>query len=132
MNKDRIRVVIVDDSKDTVENVITMLGLCGHHIEVVGSALGGQDGIRLCQKVKPHIVLMDINMPDMDGLTATKLLSTALPDTGIIIMSVQAENEYLKRAMDAGARDYLIKPFSTDELNSAVIKAYEVQKKKIS
>ncbi|NMA65284.1 MAG: response regulator/pilus assembly protein, partial [Clostridiaceae bacterium] len=90
----------------------------------------GKEAVKLCQKVKPDIVLMDINMPNMDGLAATNLITTSNPDTGVIIMSVQAENEYLKKAMFAGAREYLIKPFSADELISSITRTYEVQNKR--
>ncbi|MCX7772568.1 MAG: response regulator, partial [Clostridia bacterium] len=99
-------------------------------IEVLGAAFGGKDGVKLCQKLKPDIVLMDVNMPDMDGLTATNLLTSSLPDIGVIIMSVQSENEYLKKAMFAGAREYLVKPFSADELVSSITKTYEAQNKR--
>ncbi len=130
MEEGKIKVVIIDDSSDTVENVKTLLGLCDKQIEVVGSALGGKEGIKLCQKVKPDIVLMDVNMPDMDGLTATNILTSSMPDLGVIIMSVQSENEYLKKAMFSGAREYLVKPFSSDELISSITQTYEAQNKR--
>jgi pilus assembly protein CpaE len=130
MENGKIRVVIVDDSQDTVENIRTLLGLCDKNIEVAGAAFGGKDGVKLCQKLKPDIVLMDINMPDMDGLTATNLITSALPDVGVVIMSVQAESDYLKRAMFAGAREYLVKPFTSDELVSVVTRTYEAQNKR--
>lgn len=130
MDEGKIKVVIIDDSFDTVENVKTLLGLCDRQIEVVGTALGGKEGIKLCQKIKPDIVLMDVNMPDMDGLTATNILTSNMPDLGVIIMSVQSENEYLKKAMFSGAREYLVKPFSADELISSITQTYEVQNKR--
>ncbi|HHW23038.1 MAG TPA: response regulator/pilus assembly protein [Clostridiaceae bacterium] len=126
----RIKVAIIDDSADTVKNIKTLLEFHEKTIHVVGTAYGGKEGVKLCQKLKPDIVLMDVNMPDMDGLTATNLLTSTLPDIGVIIMSVQAENEYLKRAMFAGAREYLIKPFSADELVSAVTRTFEAQNKR--
>lgn len=130
MENGKIKVVIVDDSKDTVENIKTLLGLYEKNIEVLGAAFGGRDGVKLCQKLKPDIVLMDINMSDMDGLTATNMITTSVPDIGVIIMSVQAENEYLKKAMFAGAREYLVKPFTADDLVSSVTKTYEAQNRR--
>lgn len=130
MENGKINVVIVDDSQDTVEHVKTLLELCDRNIQVLGAAFGGRDGIKLCQKLKPDVVLMDVNMPDMDGLSVTNLLTSSLPDLGVIIMSVQSENDYLKRAMSAGAREYLVKPFTSDELISAVTKTYEAQIKR--
>ncbi|MGI6621920.1 MAG: response regulator/pilus assembly protein [Clostridiaceae bacterium] len=126
----KIKVVIIDDSIDTVKHIKTLLEFNEKTIQVVGAAYGGKDGVKLCQKLKPDIVLMDVNMPDMDGLTATNHITSTLPDIGVIIMSVQSENEYLKKAMFAGAREYLIKPFSSDELVSAITKTYEVQNKR--
>ncbi len=130
MENGKIKVVIVDDSSDTVEHIKTLLGLYEKNIQVMGAAFGGKEGVKLCQKLKPDIVLMDVNMPDMDGLTATNLLTSSLPDIGVIIMSVQSESEYLKKAMFAGAREYLVKPFSADDLVSSITKTYEVQNRR--
>ena len=130
MDAGKIKVVIIDDSIDTVKHIKTLLELSQKSIVVVGTAYGGKEGVKLCQKIKPDIVLIDVNMPDMDGLTATNLLTGTIPDIGVIIMSVQSENEYLKKAMFAGAREYLVKPFSSDELVSSITKTYDVQNKR--
>lgn len=130
MENGKIRIVIVDDSQETVENIKTLLSLENKSFEVIGAAFGGKDGVKLCQKLKPDIVLMDVNMPDMDGLTATNLITSSTPEVGVIIMSVQAENDYLKRAMFAGAREYLVKPFSADELSNVILRTYEAQNKR--
>ena len=63
-------------------------------------------------ELKPHIVLMDINMPDMDGITATQKMGLQIPFSQVIIMSVQSDQHYMKQAMAAGARDFQPKPFS--------------------
>jgi pilus assembly protein CpaE len=130
MEDGKIKVVIVDDSADTVEHTKTLLSLCEKNIEVIGAAFGGKDGVKLCQKLKPDVVLMDVNMPDMDGLAATNLITTSMPDIGVIIMSVQGESEYLKKAMFAGAREYIVKPFAAQDLVSAITKTYEAQNKR--
>ncbi len=130
MEDGTIKVVVVDDSKDTVDNIATLLSISGRNIEVVGTANGGRDGVKIVQKLQPDIVLMDINMPDLDGLTATGILTASNPDLGVIIMSVQGEQEYLKKAMSAGAREYLVKPFTSDELVASVEKTYELQNKR--
>ena len=75
---------------------------------------------------------MDVNMPEMDGLTATQILSMQLPETGVIIMSVQGEKEYMKKAMFAGAREYIVKPFSAEDLTQTILRTYEFQNKKKS
>jgi pilus assembly protein CpaE len=130
MEDGTIKVVVVDDSRDTVDNIATLLSISGRNIEVVGTANGGRDGVKLVQKLQPDIVLMDINMPDLDGLTATGILTASNPDLGVIIMSVQGEQEYLKKAMSAGAREYLVKPFTSDELVDSVERTYELQNKR--
>jgi pilus assembly protein CpaE len=74
---------------------------------------------------KPDVVLMDINMPDSDGIATSQVITTTLPETQVIIMSVQSEADYLRRAMHAGARDFLMKPFSGDELVTAVRRVHD-------
>jgi pilus assembly protein CpaE len=74
----------------------------------------------MAAKLQPDVVLMDINMPDMDGITATELLSAQVPATAIVMMSVQGEADYLRRSMLAGAREFLVKPFSSDELTASI------------
>jgi pilus assembly protein CpaE len=75
---------------------------------------------------------MDINMPDMDGITATERLSTAAPMTSVVMMSVQGEADYLRRSMLAGAREFLVKPFSSDELNASIRQVYAREREKMS
>lgn len=130
MEDGTIKVVVVDDSRDTLDNITTLLSISGRNIEVIGTANGGRDGVKVVQKLQPDIVLMDINMPDLDGLTATGILTASQPDLGVIIMSVQGEQEYLKKAMSAGAREYLVKPFTSDELILSIEKTYELQNKR--
>lgn len=130
MEDGKIKVVVVDDSTDAVDNICMLLSISGKNVEVIGTAYGGKDGVKLAQKLSPDIILMDINMPDMDGLTATNLITTSNPDVGVIIMSVQGEQEYLKKAMFAGAREYIVKPFTSDDLINAVMRTYEAQNKR--
>lgn len=122
----RIRVLIVDDIGDTRESIRRLLEFEAD-IEVIGEAGSGSEGLRLAENLHPDIVLMDINMPDMDGIRATELLSLRVPDSAVIIMSVQGEQAYLRRAMMAGAREYIVKPFTGDELASIIVKVYEIE-----
>ncbi|MCX6071856.1 MAG: response regulator [Chloroflexi bacterium] len=110
-----IRVLIVDDSAEMRENVKKLLQFEAD-IEVVGVARSGQEGIQMAAEAKPHIALMDINMPDMDGITATEGVIAVAPFCQVIILSVQSEADYMRRAMMAGARDFIPKPPSSDEL----------------
>ncbi len=74
---------------------------------------------------------MDINMPDMDGITATERLSAEVPSAAVVMMSVQGEADYLRRSMLAGAREFLVKPFSSDELTASIRQVYVREKDKI-
>lgn len=122
----KIRVVIVDDIPETRENLRKIL-MFEPDIEVVGTASTGREGIEVARAQKPDIILMDINMPDMDGIQATEQISKVVPTVGIVMMSVQHEADYLRRAMLAGARDFLTKPIAGDELYATIRRVYEVR-----
>src|SRR5512144_695893 len=122
---DKVRVLIVDDVADTRENVRKLLQF-ESDIEVVGAARSGMEGIQLSQELDPDVVLMDINMPDMDGITATEQIRQKSQHTQVVILSVQGDQNYMRRAMLAGARDFLTKPPMGDELVSAVRRGGEM------
>lgn len=119
---DRIRVVIVDDIAETRENIRKLLQF-ENDIEVVGVARTGSEGISVTKEVRPDVILMDINMPDMDGIVATETIRRTIPHTQIVILSVQGDTNYMRRAMLAGARDFITKPPSIDDLTSAIRRA---------
>ncbi len=121
---DKIRILIVDDNKETRENVSRLIGF-ESDMEVVAQAYNGISGLELAHEYEPHIVLMDINMPDMDGITATREMSIQVPYCQVIIISVQFEQDYMRSAMLAGARDYQTKPFTADELENCIRRVYK-------
>lgn len=127
---EKIRVLIVDDIAETRENLRKLLSFDAN-IEVVGAAASGQEGIALVKEYHPHVVLMDINMPGMDGITATEIIQKEAPATQVVMLSVQGETDYLRRAMMAGARDFLTKPPSGDELMSTIRRVYEMGKERM-
>ena len=122
---DNIRVIIVDDIAETRENIRKLLQFEAD-IEVVGSARTGKEGIEVAMETKPDVILMDINMPDMDGIAATEQIRAKMPATQVVILSVQSDSNYMRRAMLAGARDFLTKPPDVDELISAIRRAGEM------
>ncbi len=124
---EKIRILIVDDIADTRENLAKLIGF-EPDMEVAGTAGGGQEAVNLAKKERPHVILMDINMPDMDGITATEIISNTVPESPIIMMSVQGEQDYLRRSMLAGAREFLVKPFSADELINSIRHVHELEK----
>jgi pilus assembly protein CpaE len=121
----KIRVLIVDDIAETRENIKKLLQF-ESDFEAVGAARSGKEGIQLSQELDPDVILMDINMPDMDGITATEMIRQKTPHVQVIILSVQGDQNYMRRAMLAGARDFLTKPPMGDELISAVRRAGEM------
>ncbi|MBN1890196.1 MAG: response regulator [Thermoflexales bacterium] len=122
---DKITVLIVDDIPETRENVRKLL-MFEKDITVVDAAGSGNEGIKLAAQYRPNVVLMDINMPDIDGITAVEAIIQQTPTTQVVMMSVQSEAGYMQRAMEAGARGYLTKPFTGDELVSTVRRVYKV------
>lgn len=122
---EKIRVLIVDDIAETRENLRKLLSFAPD-IEVVGTAATGEEGIQLARELVPHVVIMDINLPGMDGITATEQIVREVPTAQIIILSVQGETGYMRRAMAAGARDFLVKPPSGDELMATIRRVYEI------
>ncbi len=121
---DKIRILIVDDNQETREHVSRLIAF-EPDMEVVGQAYNGISGLDLAHEYQPHIVLMDINMPDMDGITATREMTMQVPFCQVIIISVQFEQDYMRSAMLAGARDYQTKPFSADELVNCIRRVYQ-------
>jgi pilus assembly protein CpaE len=126
---DRIHVLIVDDIPETRDHLAKLLGF-EPDIEVVGTAASGAEAIQLAARLLPDVVLMDINMPDMDGIAATEHLSAQVPSASVVMMSVQGEADYLRRSMLAGAREFLVKPFSSDELTASIRQVYSREKEK--
>jgi pilus assembly protein CpaE len=95
-------------------------------VDVAGAARSGKEGIQLAQELDPDVILMDINMPDIDGITATEEIRQRSPHIQVVILSVQGDQNYMRRAMLAGARDFLTKPPMGDELISAIRRAGEM------
>jgi pilus assembly protein CpaE len=122
--EETIQVMVVDDIAQTRENIVRSLSF-HTRIQVVATASNGKEAIQLAKSKHPDVVLMDVNMPDMDGLTATAGVRKVSPASQIIILTVQDDVDYMRRAMVVGARDFLSKPPLIDELVTAVQHAYE-------
>ncbi len=125
MSPKKIRILIVDDIAETRENIRKLLQF-ESDVEVVGTARSGKEGIQLAQELDPDVVLMDINMPDIDGIAATDIIRKKSPYIQVVILSVQSDQNYMRKAMLAGARDFLTKPPLGDELISAIRRAGEM------
>lgn len=128
----KLRVLIADDVQETRRNTRLMLATIDD-VEVVAIAANGVQAVQLAKEHHPDIVLLDINMPEMDGLTAYREINRIYPDIGCIIISAEKDTTTLRTAISIGVQEYLIKPFTVDELETAVAHVHEhvaeVQKK---
>jgi YesN/AraC family two-component response regulator len=111
--------LIADDIQETRRNTRLMISTLDN-LEVVAMASNGRQAIEMAIEHHPDIVLMDINMPIMDGMTAARQILKSAPDIGCIIISGERDPETIRDAMSIGIQEYLIKPFTIDELESAV------------
>jgi len=120
--QEKITVIVVDDIDESREMILRMLQF-EPSIKVLGTARTGLEAIDLAQKLMPDVVVMDINMPDIDGIYATEAIQKKASFIQVVILSVQNDPNYMRRAMLAGARDFLSKPPMIDELTTAVKRA---------
>ena len=114
-----IRVLIADESRQVTDNISRRLAL-EDDLEVCGTAGDGESAVQAALWLKPDIAIVDAGLPGMDGGQTTEMLAQALPGTGVIMMSMEAEDLAYRLAMLAGAREFLQKPFKGDDLVSAV------------
>ena len=117
-----ITVLIIDDHELVRQGVRTLLQRMSD-IQVVGEAPSGQDGLRLAAQLAPDVVLMDLVMPEMDGVEATRLLKRVSPSTQVIVLTSFDDDEHILPAIRAGALSYILKHVSADELVETVRKA---------
>lgn len=116
-----IRVLIVDDIAESSDSLSKLLSF-EEEIEVVGIAANARDGIAKVGELKPHVVLMDLNLPDMDGISATETIVKQY-GTPVIMVTVSAAERDVHAAYEAGAFDYLSAPVNVDALIDAIHRA---------
>jgi DNA-binding NarL/FixJ family response regulator len=123
----QIRIFIVDDKEDTYANLAKLVGF-EPDMKVVGIARDGAEAVHLAPAARPDVVVMDMNMPVMDGITATEML-TAMPDwnAAVVMMSIRDDEGYRRAALAAGARGYLVKPFSADEFIGCIRQVHNLE-----
>ncbi|MEI9971633.1 MAG: response regulator transcription factor [Ignavibacteriota bacterium] len=124
MNSRPIRIVIVDNHPLIREGVIATLG---RHpdLQVVAEAGNGRDAIEACRREKPDVVLMDLRMPVMDGIAATRVLTAELPEIRVITLTCYEGGDSIHRALEAGSRGYLLKDMVRKEVVNAVRAVHE-------
>jgi DNA-binding NarL/FixJ family response regulator len=114
-----IRVVVADDQTAVREGLAMLVGLIDD-IDVVRTAGNGIEAVRFARELRPDVVLMDLRMPGIDGIAATRQICEALPDTRVLVLTTYADDDSLFPALEAGARGYLTKDASAEEIERAI------------
>jgi DNA-binding NarL/FixJ family response regulator len=114
-----IRVVVVDDQRLFTKGLSGLVDMLPG-IEVVGVAYNGEEAVALCREEEPHVVLMDISMPKMDGISATREIRDLLPQTAVVILTGHEEDEHVFEGIKAGAQGYLLKDSDPEDLSRAI------------
>jgi DNA-binding NarL/FixJ family response regulator len=114
-----IRILVVDDQR-TVQKILKSYLEIESDMEVVGSASDGQTAIEQVEKLRPDVALIDIEMPGIDGLATTRMISQRFPGTKVLVLSGYDDPEYLSRALHSGAKGYLLKATPAEELANAI------------
>ena len=114
-----IRVIVADDHH-LVRDALQRYLATASDVEIVGDARTGREAVERALETKPDVAVLDINMPEMDGITATQQIRERLPDTGVIILSAYDERRYVVDAVRAGARGYVLKTRDAEHIMRAV------------
>src|SRR5215210_6608452 len=117
--EENIRVAVVDDQRLFTKGLSGLVDMLPG-VEVVGVAHDGEEGVALCRKEEPDVVLMDISMPKMDGISATREIKDLLPQTAVIILTGHEEDEHVFDGIKAGAQGYLLKDSEPEDLSRAI------------
>jgi two-component system chemotaxis response regulator CheY len=118
---DPLNILLVDDSRPMTQLLSAILSSLGHR--VVGIATSGKEAIEVFKVCKPDLVTMDIAMPDMDGLQATKAIMAEHPEARIVMVTAYGEDQMVLNALKAGAKGYVIKPFDRDNVADVILRA---------
>ena len=114
-----VRILIADDHL-IIRQGIRLILETGEDFELVGEAADGAEALRLCRELHPDVVLMDLRMPGMDGITAIEHLRVEMPEIGVVILTTFNEDDLMRRGLRAGAKGYLLKDTSRERLFHAI------------
>jgi DNA-binding NarL/FixJ family response regulator len=117
--EENIRVAVVDDQRLFTKGLSGLVDMLDG-VEVVGVAFDGEEAVALCRKEEPDVVLMDISMPRMDGISATRKIKDLLPQTAVVILTGHEEDEHVFEGIKAGAQGYLLKDSELEDLSRAI------------
>jgi DNA-binding NarL/FixJ family response regulator len=124
MNRKPARLIIADDHR-IVRSGLDALLSDQEQLEIVGEAASGREALELCRRLRPDLVLMDVSLPDMDGLTATREIKRQFSDISVLILTTHENEDYVLQAVRAGAAGYLLKDASEDQLVDAIRKVLD-------
>lgn len=119
------RVLIVDDAR-IIRNILRAL-MQKIGLKIAGEAVNGAEGIRMYEELRPDLVTMDITMPVVDGLTATKSIMSTDPNARIIMVTSVGQEAVMNEAILLGARDFIVKPFNEDRIISAIRRVLQLE-----
>lgn len=116
---DKIKILVVDDHKIIRDGIMALLQKVPD-FDIAGEAENGQIALRLVAQIKPDVVIMDVNMPVMDGIEATRKIVENYPEVKVLVLTMTNEQEHIKNMIDAGAKGYILKNSGQEELVSAI------------
>ncbi|MGN0823091.1 MAG: response regulator [Candidatus Gallimonas sp.] len=119
----KIKVLLADDQEELAESIQSVLSSC-EELEVVGIAVDGFEAVKMAEEKKPDVVLMDIRMPNMNGVVATQEIKRRLPDAKVLVLTTFDDSDYILNAINNGASGYLLKDTSSVALVDAIKNAY--------
>lgn len=119
MQTKKTRILLVDDHS-VVRHGFGMILSAQPDLEVIGEAINGREAVDIAQKLKPDVVVMDVSMPELNGIEATRRILTAFPHTRVLALSMHKDSVYVREILRAGARGYLLKDASGEDLVGAV------------
>lgn len=116
---EQIRLVLADDHKIVRDGIKSLLQYESRY-EIAGEAENGEEAIALVEKLNPRLVIMDINMPVLNGIDATRIITEKYPDTRVLALTMTSEQEHIRKMIEAGAGGYILKNSGREELVSAI------------
>lgn len=117
---EKIRVLLVDDQRLFLESLKLVLENQNEDIQVIGTALNGEEALEAAETLKPQVILMDVRMPVMDGVAAVRIIKQRLPETKIIMLTTFEDDDYVQEAMKGGAEGYMLKNIDPPMLVSGI------------
>jgi DNA-binding NarL/FixJ family response regulator len=120
-----IRLMLADDHRMLREGL--RRSMTDQGFDIVGEAGDGDEAVRMAERIRPDVILMDVTMPEIDGVEATRQIHSTMPDTKVVMLTMHADQDVLRSALAAGASGYLIKDCSVDEISETIRMACDEQ-----